>query len=48
MTPATALMIASIGGTLTRDQARAAWIAYPECRDMLDAYAAAHLDGWAA
>lgn len=48
MTPATILEIARIGGTLTREQYRAAWQEYPQHRLLLDAVAAAQHEGWPA
>lgn len=48
MHPATTLEVARIGGLMTRAEYRAAWVAYPEHRSMLNAAAAAQHEGWAA
>lgn len=50
MTPSTALEIARIGGTLTREQYRHAWASTTDegIRAMLDAVAAVQHEGWAS
>lgn len=45
---ATALHILSIGGTLSRDVAAMLWKECPSRRREVEAYAHAHLAGWAA